>query len=109
MGWTGSGPTMRGCASGLRRGLLLTVLVAILLTPAGCAPTPPVVGPAWSRVALPPGVQPVTLTAAGTRLLVGGRAATARVKPRLLLVEPDGSGNEIPLTPHSAYAPEATW
>ena len=109
MGWTGSGPTMRGRGSGLRRGLLPAVLVAVLFTPAGCTPTPPVVGPVWSRVTLPRGVKPVTLTAAGTRLLVGGRAATARVKPRLLLVAPDGSGSEIPLTPYSAYAPETTW
>jgi hypothetical protein len=60
-------------------------------------------------VILPLDVEPLTLTAAGTQLLVGGRAANGRVKPRLLRIAPNGSMGEVRLTPHSPYAFEARW
>lgn len=51
----------------------------------------------------------MTLTASGTQLLVGGRAATATVNPRLLRITPAGSSSDIRLIPHSAYSFEARW
>jgi hypothetical protein len=85
------------------------LLGAILLASAGCTSTPAGVDPAWSRVDLPRGVEPVTLTASGPLLLVGGRAVAGQVRPRLLRIAPDGSSAEIPLTLHSPYAAEARW
>jgi len=109
MGWTGGASTPRVVGSGLRSALVPAVLGAILLAPAGCTSTPPRVDPAWSRVALPHGLEAVTLTASGPLLLVGGRAATGQVRPRLLRISPDGTSGEIPLVPHSPYAAEARW
>src|SRR5450631_1956513 len=115
----GRGPS--DLAGFLRRGIASTSLVSILLISAGCTSAP---GPAsaskieprangprltWSRVSLPQYVEPLTLTAAGTQLLVGGRAATGRVKPRLLRIASNGSRDEVRLIPHSPYAFEAEW
>lgn len=58
---------------------------------------------------LPRGVEPVTLTASGPTLLVGGYAPTGKVKPRLLRIAPGGSGSEVRLVPHTGYAFEARW
>jgi hypothetical protein len=104
----------------LRHGVLSASLGAILLTSTGCTAAgpaspsktePKVDGPTltWSKVMLPRDVEPVTLTASGPQLLVGGRAATGQVKPRLLLIAPDGSSSEVRLIPHSGYALEARW
>jgi len=94
---------------------------ATLLVSAGCTSTPHPApnggsGPTanvrtlpWSKVVLPRGVEPVTLAASGTQLLVGGSTASGRVKPRLLRITPNGSYGEVPLVPHSAYAFEARW
>lgn len=96
-------------------------LVVVLLVVVGCTSSPEpasgsqrrqkVDGPTlhWSRVTLPPGVEPLTLTAAGPGLLVGGHVAAGRVKPRLLRIASDGSSAEVPLVPHSAYSFEAKW
>ena len=94
---------------------------AVLLVLAGCTTTPGpasvgetgtrVSGPAltWSRVSLPGEAEPVTVTAAGSGLLVGARSVTGRVKPRLIRVASDGSSREVPLVPRSGYAFEARW
>lgn len=109
MGLTGSGSTLRAVVSGILRGLLPATVIVTLLALAGCTPTPVRVAPAWSRVVLPQDVEPVTLAASGSGVLVGGYAATAAVRPRMLLVAPDGSRSAIPLIPHSSYAAEARW
>lgn len=63
----------------------------------------------WSVVPLPTGVQPLTLTAMGDRLLVGGLAAGTPPAPRMLILDSAGTVSEVPLTPHSGYAFEARW
>jgi hypothetical protein len=107
-----------GC---LRRGVVRASVAAVLLVSTGCASTsvpaqrtengPTFNGPTltWSKVRLPPDVEPVTLSASGPQLLVGGFAAKGTVKPRLLRISPDGSSTQVPLTPRSGYANEARW
>ncbi|MDQ1536257.1 MAG: hypothetical protein QOE58_650 [Actinomycetota bacterium] len=97
------------------------MVIATLLVSAGCTSTPHPAsnggsGPnangrtlTWSKVILPRGIEPVTLAASGTQLLVGGSTASGRVKPRLLRIAPNGSYGEVPLIPHGAYAFEARW
>ena len=63
----------------------------------------------WSVVPLPAGVEPVTLTAMGDRLLAGGLAADTPPAPRMLMLNFAGTASEVPLTPHSGYAFEAWW
>lgn len=63
----------------------------------------------WSVVPLPTGVEPLTLTAMGERLLVGGLAAGTPPAPRMLMLDSAGTVSEVPLTPHSGYAFEARW
>jgi len=97
-------------------------LGSILLVSTGCSTSTPggvsgsetgpkVNGPTltWSKVVLPRDVEPLTLTASGPQLLVGGRSATGRVKPRLLRIASDGSSREVQLVPRSGYAFEARW
>jgi hypothetical protein len=105
----------------LRRGIVSAGLVSVLLISAGCTSAPGPVSASkiepgangqrliWSRVTLPQYVEPLTLTAAGTQLLVGGRAANGSVKPRLLRIASNGSMGEVRLIPHSPYAFEARW
>lgn len=109
MGWTGRCPTLRVVGSRLRSGLVPAVLGVILLASAGCTSMPARLDPPWSMVDLPRDVELVTLTASGPLLLVGGRAAPGRVRPRLLRVSSDGSSAEIPLLALSPYAAEARW
>ncbi|MEO7630175.1 MAG: hypothetical protein ABIS44_02410 [Mycobacteriales bacterium] len=63
----------------------------------------------WLAVELPDGFNPNVLAPHGSLLLVGGRTPSQRVQPRLATVAPDTATSEIPLTPHSGYAFEATW
>ena len=63
----------------------------------------------WSVVRLPTGVQPLTLTAMGDRLLVGGLAVGTPPAPRMLTLDLAGTASDVPLTPHSGYAFEARW
>ena len=63
----------------------------------------------WSVVPLPTGVQPLTLTAMGDRLLVGGLAAGKSPAPRMLMLDSAGMVSEVPLTPRSGYAFGARW
>ena len=108
-------------AAFFRRAVVPASLVGILLILTGCTSTP---GPAsrttagpevngppltWSKVLLPPDVRPVTLTASGPGLLVGGFAGSRQVKPWLLRIAPDGSSSEVRLIPHSGYAFDARW
>jgi len=117
-------PRLRGPgdpAGCVRRGVVPASLGLILMILSGCtstrgpvsrAETGPVVPgptPTWSKVLIPPDVEPVTLTAAGPGMLVGGFAASRTVKPRLLRIAADGSSTEVPLIAHSGYAFEARW
>jgi hypothetical protein len=63
----------------------------------------------WSVVPLPTGVQPLTLTAMGDRLLVAGLAAGKPPAPRMLMLDSAGTVSEVPLTPRSGYAFGARW
>ena len=86
--------------------LAFAAMIAIAL--AGCSShddssdaTKPVT---WSRVSLPGGATPVTLTAMGDGLLVGARDESARVAPRLLVLGGGGDWTPVPLHPHTFYA-----
>ena len=63
----------------------------------------------WSVVRLPTGVQPLTLTAMGDRLLVGGQTTGTPPGPRMLILNAAGTARQVPLTAHSGYAFEARW
>lgn len=94
------------------------VLVGLLLGSgvlAGCSAEPPdrssraVVAPLeWKRVTLPDDLSAVTLATSGGTLLVGAHG-TGRPHPHLLTGTDAASLREIPLTPRSPYAFEATW
>ena len=101
MAGTMSGPVFRWPRPGGVRALVPAALGAVLLASAGFMSTPVTTAPAWSRVDLPRDVEPLTLAASGSLLLVGGRAVTGTVRPRLLRLSPDGSSSDIPLIPHS--------
>jgi hypothetical protein len=103
----------------LTRGLVLAWAVA-LLGVAGCTPGGGVspsassgaaagVELSWSVVRLPAGVQPLTLTAMGNRLLVGALATGTPPAPRMLILDSAGKASEVRLWPHSGYAFEARW
>ena len=62
----------------------------------------------WREVPLPAGLTPVTLASSGPTLLVGARAPERPV-PRLLAGPTSTDLHELPLTPKSPYAFEATW
>ncbi|WP_020385872.1 hypothetical protein [Kribbella catacumbae] len=93
--------------NGLR---LAAVAGALVLTIAGCtedkaaSPPQPV---AWTKVELP--AEPVVLTGHGDELLIGLRDRKAKVVPRLLLQQANGSRQEIKIEAKSPYAIEATW
>jgi hypothetical protein len=101
------------------RGLAIGCAVAVLgvagctavdgstSTSAGTGSAGPVLS--WSVVPLPTGVEPLTLTAMGDRLLVGGLVAGVPPAPRMLVLDSAGTASEVPLTPHSGYAFEARW
>ena len=61
----------------------------------------------WSVVRLPSGVQPLTLTSTGNRLLVGALATSTPPVPRMLVLDSAGKASEVRLRPHSGYAFEA--
>jgi hypothetical protein len=63
----------------------------------------------WSAVRLLAGVQPLTLTAMGNRLLVGGLATGTPPAPRMFILDSAGKASEVRLRPHSGYAFEARW
>lgn len=72
------------------------------------SPTPSATTLRWEQVALPDGVEPVTLATSGSDVVVGAFAPT-RPRPRLL-AGPDPAGlREVPLTPRSPYAFEGRW
>jgi hypothetical protein len=91
--------------------LRLAVLVsALALVVAGCTEdkaAPPPQPVAWTKVELP--AEPVVLTGHGDELLIGLRDRGAKVVPRLLLQQADGSRQEIKVAAKSPYAFEATW
>ena len=100
--------------------LVVSVLVSLLAMGAACtaakspsgdrsASEPPEVALTWSKIPLPGGAEPVTLTGSGSRLLVGARVATGRVRPRIFAMAPDTSLTQIPLQPDSPYSFSATW
>lgn len=62
---------------------------------------------AWTKVELP--AEPVVLTAQGTELLIGLRDRKAKVVPRLLIQQQDGTQREVKVEATSPYALEATW
>ncbi|HEU4946162.1 MAG TPA: hypothetical protein VFT31_03305 [Kribbella sp.] len=93
-------------------------LLAVAALPAACtdgsaSDTGPVVHSgepvSWSKVDLPAGDEPVTLTKDGTDLLVGLRHRGAKVVPRLTVLAADGRTTDIPVQPKSPYAFEAVW
>jgi hypothetical protein len=64
----------------------------------------------WTTVASDPGVEPVTLTAAGPdRLLVGWRGPEGQTRPRLSFLDRAGTRKEVPLKPVSPKAFDAKW
>lgn len=63
----------------------------------------------WTKVELPAGEEPVTLTAKGDDLLIGLRHRGAKVVPGLTIRSADGKLTPIPLTPKSPYAFLAVW
>ncbi len=109
----------------LRR--LRPVFVLGLLALGACvsAPSPtPQAQPSWTRVALPTGLDPVTVTPLGDRLLVGASSpstdgsatstdgttsSTSGTRPAMVTLTADGVTAAVPLAPHSPYAPEAAW
>jgi len=94
-------------------GLIAAGLLALLGCTPAAGPTPsdsprPV---AWTEVALPGHVAPVTLTSLPDGLLVGARdehAAEGRIAPRLLLRRGD-AWTVVPLEPETFYARLARW
>ena len=91
----------------------MLVLVVAVSTAAACRQDtgPQPVGAAklaWREVPLPAGLAPVTLASSGPTLLVGARAGQRPV-PRLLAGPTTTDLHEVPLTPRSPYAFEATW
>lgn len=89
---------------------LAAVASTLVLAIAGCtedkvaSPPQPVV---WTQVELP--AEPVVLTGHGDELLIGLRDRGAKVVPRLLLQQANGSRQEIKVEAKSPYAFEATW
>lgn len=89
---------------------LAAVASTLVLAIAGCtedkaaSPPQPVV---WTQVELP--AEPVVLTGHGDELLIGLRDRGAKVVPRLLLQQANGSRQEIKVEAKSPYAFDATW
>jgi hypothetical protein len=63
----------------------------------------------WHSVHLPAGLEPVTVTRVGDRLLVGAATQHASSVPRLLLLGSGDRWTTVPLTPRSYYAHRARW
>jgi hypothetical protein len=93
----------------MKRRLGLAALALGLLLTAACsedkAASPPPV--AWTKVELP--AEPVVLTGRGGELLIGLRDRGAKVVPRLLIQQQDGTRREVKVEAKSPYAIEATW
>lgn len=121
-GGTDSPDSVRDCAPAthnysdgmsVRRVLLGLVAGVSLLTGACTGPPASDRGaagpsPGWRAVALPQGLSAVTLAVAGDDVLVGARGPD-RPHPRLLTGVDATALHEVPLTPRSPYAFEATW
>ncbi|NEA33409.1 hypothetical protein [Streptomyces sp. SID13031] len=94
--------------NGLRLAALVSALVLVI---SGCtddkAAPPPPKPVVWTKVELP--AEPVVLTGHGDQLLIGLRDRGAKVVPRLLLQQADGSRQEIRVAAKSPYAFEAVW
>jgi hypothetical protein len=90
---------------------LAATALGVLLAVAACsedkAATPPPAPVVWTKVDLP--AEPVVLTGQGSDLLIGLRARGAKVVPRLLIQQQDGSRQEVKVEPTSPYAFEAVW
>lgn len=88
----------------MRRALLLVVLLLLVTS---CSEEKPRTV-SWSQVQLP--AEPVVVTGHGDQLLVGLRDRTAKVVPRLLLIEGDKQSEvELSPDPSSPYAALAVW
>jgi len=103
-------------ATGLAFGWLVALLGVVGCTAGGGSSTSTSSGagrtgpqPSWSLARLPAGVAPLTLTAMGKRLLVGGVGAGTPPAPRMLILDSAGKASQVPLTAHSGYAFEARW
>lgn len=93
------------------RSVVAGAVVALAGLVTGCSGDPaaaPGATVVWSAVPLPAGVEPVTLTAYGSDLLVGTRTTTDPGAPGLLLRR-DGQWTTLPVLPTSGYAQQATW
>lgn len=106
-------PRGRRSSPGRRVVLAAALLVlAVASSAAACQTTvgdatPTAAGLAWTEIALPQGVQPVTLAAAGDAILIGALAAE-RPRPRLFLARGD-SLTQVVVEPSSPYAFVARW
>ncbi|MFI5708720.1 hypothetical protein [Kribbella sp. NPDC051620] len=89
---------------------LVALVSALSLAVAGCSSEDKAAPPqavVWAQVELP--AEPVVLTGHGDELLIGLRDRSAKVVPRLLLQQADGSRQEIKVEAKSPYALLATW
>jgi hypothetical protein len=93
------------------RTVVAVALLALIVS--GCSGNESKAGPkqgepvVWTKVELP--AEPVTLTPAGDKLLIGLQHRGAKVVPGLTIRSADGALTPIPLTPSSPYAFEAVW
>jgi hypothetical protein len=91
---------------------VIATLASVLM--AGCTGGAPdgrnqVPAVTWQSVHLPAGLEPVTVTRVGDRLLVGAATQHASSVPRLLLLGSGDRWTTVPLTPRSYYAHRARW
>ncbi len=99
-----------------RRGVLVVAaLLAASLVFSACSDSDAGSGPrqgdpvTWTKVELPAGEEPVTLTAKGADLLIGVQHKGAKVVPGLTIRSADGKFTPIPVKPTSPYAFLAVW
>lgn len=88
------------------------MLAAMLMTAvSGCGDSGAAApaGVTFTRVDLPAGARPVTLSADGDGLIIGVRRDGQPVAPGVLRRGPDGAITEVPARGTSPYALEATW
>jgi hypothetical protein len=105
------GPVTRSDNARVFRRWLWPVLVAIMLSGAGCSANvkdQPAALP-FNAVELPAGARPVALSAAGDALLIGVRREGQPVLPGLLRRGPDGALTEVAVHAASEYGRLATW
>ncbi|WP_328321939.1 hypothetical protein OHA70_25725 [Kribbella sp. NBC_00382] len=93
------------------KGLRLAAFVSALsLVMASCSSEDKAAPPqavVWTQVEVP--AEPVVLTGHGDELLIGLRDRSAKLVPRLLLQQADGSRQEIKVEGKSPYGVLATW